>query len=282
MVGIQILFCNGNNKEHQGKLNTLLKDIFLDFKFWYDLDLWDENYESYSIAVNNEMIANICVYKTQVLLRGQNHRALSVGAVATKERHRGRGLSRRLMDHIIDKYHNTPMYLSANESVVDFYPKFGFKRLYEKQPVSNFAVNNSVLPIQLSYDDPKVWRYVYNRVNYSQELDCLNTASINMFHIHHGYLKNSLFEIPELKALVIAQQHEKTLKILGVFSLEHITFKDLARCLPFSNVERIEFGFMPYWTDIAYVMEEQETDPLFVRGLTCDLGTFKFPELSIT
>lgn len=37
---MQISFCNGNDKEYQFMLNNLLKNIFLDFQFWYDLNLW--------------------------------------------------------------------------------------------------------------------------------------------------------------------------------------------------------------------------------------------------
>ena len=78
--------------------------VFIDFQFWYDLNLWDENYESYSIIENGEMISNICVYKTNILFNNKQHPALSIGAVATKKEHRGKGLSRKLMEHIIDKY----------------------------------------------------------------------------------------------------------------------------------------------------------------------------------
>ncbi|HEY8422196.1 MAG TPA: GNAT family N-acetyltransferase [Thermoclostridium sp.] len=279
---MQIYFNNGNDKEYQYKLNNLLKDIFFDFQFWYDLNLWDENYESYSIIDNGEMVSNICVYKTKILLNQKQYSALSVGAVATKKEYRGRGLSRVLMEHIIKKYENVPMYLSANDSVVDFYPKFGFKRVYEKLPVCECAINNDAKPNMLSYDDPKVWNYVYNRVNFSQKLDCLNTASINIFHIYWGYLKNCIYELPEIDTMVIAQQKGEILKLIGVFSLKDICFAELVRYLPFTNVKEIEFGFMPYWSDINYIMKGYETDPLFVRGLQCDLGDFKFPDLSVT
>ena len=60
---MQILFNNQNNKEYQAMLNSLLKDVFFDFQFWYDLDLWDENYESYSMFENGEIVSNICVFK---------------------------------------------------------------------------------------------------------------------------------------------------------------------------------------------------------------------------
>jgi len=279
---MQVELCNGSDKKYQQRLNRLLKGIFLDFQFWYDLNLWDDNYESYSIADGDEIVSNICVYKAQLLFRGQTHLALSVSAVATRQDCRGRGLSRRLMEHIIEKYDGIPMYLSANQGVVDFYPRFGFRRVYKKQPVYGGTINNHLEPHRLPYNDPKVWGYVWDRVNFSKELDCLNTASINLFHIHLGYLKDSLFEIPELETMVVAEQQGTTLKLMGVFSLKTIRFADLLRHLPFCHVERIEFGFMPCWSDLSFHMEEQETDPLFVRGLACDLGDFKFPELSVT
>lgn len=95
---MEILFCNSNDKEYQERLNHLLKEIFFAFKFWYDLDLWDKNYKSYSIFDKDKIVSNICVYKTQILFEGQPHLALSVGAVATKEKHRRRGLTCKLGD----------------------------------------------------------------------------------------------------------------------------------------------------------------------------------------
>lgn len=277
-----IYFNNTNDKDYQRKLNNLLKEVFLDFQFWYDLNLWDENYESYSIMEQEEIVANICVYKTQVLYRGMQSTALSVGAVATKKEYRGRGYSKILMEHIQKKYEGYPMYLCANEGVIDFYPKFGFRRIYEKLPVYDCDMNHPVSAVKLSYDDAKVLNYINNRVNYSNHLDCINTASINLFHIHWGYLKDSIYELPGLDTMVIAQKKASTLKLIGVFSLKKISFSELYHALPFQDIKRIEFGFMPYWSDVSYRMEEYETDPLFVRGVNCDIGDFKFPELSIT
>lgn len=56
---MQIAFNNGNDKEYKLMLNKLLKDIFFDFQFWYDLNVWDEKYESYSIIENDEIVSNI-------------------------------------------------------------------------------------------------------------------------------------------------------------------------------------------------------------------------------
>lgn len=282
VINMELKFCNGNDKAYQALLNDLLKDIFLDFQFWYDLNLWDENYESYSIMEDGKIVSNICVFKTQVLFHGKQSLALSLGAVATREGYRGRGYSKIIMEHILDKYNKVPMYLGANDSVIQFYPRFGFQRIYEKLPVALVNINNQIEPIAMLYDDPRVTDYVYQRMNFSQILDCMNTKTINMFHIHWGYLKNSIYHIPELDTMIIAQQEGQVLKLIGVFSKKEITFGELALHLPFQGVNRIEFGFMPYWEDVGYSMQDYETDPIFVRNITCDLGDFKFPELSIT
>ena len=263
-------------------LNILLRDIFLDFQFWYDLNLWDENYESYAIVENDKIVSNICIYKTRLVFDKKQYQALSIGAVATRKEFRGKGYSRILMEHIINKYEGVPMYLSGNNSVVDFYPKFGFISTYEKLPVYKCEINNDKVPQRLRYNDQKVLEYVYNRINYSQKLDCLNTFSINIFHIYSGYLKNLIYEIPDIDTMIIAKQIDSTLKLIGVFSLKEIRFFDLLKRLPFDNINRIEFGFMPYWGDIKYTMQEYETDPLFIKNISCDLGDYKFPELSIT
>ena len=279
---MQIYFCNGNDKDYQTKLNKLLNPIFLDFQFWYDLNLWDNYYESYSIIKNDEIISNICVFKAKINFKGKVFDTLSVGAVATKEGHRSKGYSRILMEHIIEKYPYTPMYLSANDTVLDFYPKFGFKRVYEKLPVLDIKINNQTEPKKLDYDNPKVWKYIMNRSNLSKQLDCLNTAPINLFHIHLGYLKDCIYELPEINTLIVAEKNGSTLKLIGVFSEKQVSLEKMKKHLPFNEIERVEFGFIPDSLCGEYRFENYETDPLFTRNIKCDLGDFKFPELSTT
>ncbi len=280
---MKILFNNRNDRAYEDMLNQLLKEVFFDFRFWYDLNLWDDNYESYSILEKGEIVSNICVYKTRLLFNAKECLALSLGAVATKKEYRGRGLARTLMEHIFEKYDGVPMYLSANDGVVNFYPRFGFQRVYDKLPVCEYKVDNhQILAHKLRYDDPKMLDYVNKRINFSQKMDCLNTASINLFYIYKGELKDCIYELPEIDTLVIAEQKGTTLKLIGVFSLREIGFSELVSHLPFCNVDRIQLGFMPYWTDIDFTLQEYQTDPLFAKGISCDLGDFKFPELSLT
>lgn len=279
---MEISFCNTDNKNYQNILNVLLKEVFFDFKFWYDLNLWDTNYESYSIIENDVMLSNICVYKAKILMGGKTFEALSLGAVATKKEFRGKGLSRKLMRHIMAKYPDTPMYLNANKNVINFYPKFGFKMLCEQLPVANLNINNSEPAAYLEYGNPKVRSYIYNRVNFSSKLDCLNAQSINMFHIYSGVYNSNIYELKNLDTLLIAKQNAQTLKINAVFSLKNISFKQLAKALPFTGINKIEFGFMPCWNDLKFEMLSCEQDPWFIKNVGCNLNSLKFPELCAT
>ena len=280
-----ILFNNSNNKAYQRRLNALLSPIFFDFTFWYDLNLWDERYESYGLALDNEdgpIVSNICVFKTKLLWRGKPTEALSVGAVCTDPQHRGKGYARLLMEHVMARYPNTPMYLSANESVLDFYPRFSFRPVGEKLPVLVCAIDNPCPPVKLAFDDPKVARYVRERKVFSNVLDCANTDSITMFHIHLGPYKACLYEIPACQTLVVASQEGATLCLHGLFALRPVRWEELAAHLPFAGVGRVEFGFVPDGLNAPFHWEEFDGDPLFVRGAACELGDFKFPDLCFT
>ena len=56
-------------------------------------------------------------------------KGIQIGAVGTIPEYQNRGLSRYLMEYVIDKYDPVSdiIFLFANETVLDFYPKFGFK-----------------------------------------------------------------------------------------------------------------------------------------------------------
>lgn len=66
-------------------------------------------------------------------LNGATLKALQFGTVATHPDHLRRGLARRLMEHALSAYTDTVdlFFLYANPTVLDFYPKFGFKPIEE-------------------------------------------------------------------------------------------------------------------------------------------------------
>lgn len=65
---MNITFCNSNDKSYQKLLNDLMKETFLDFQFFYDLDLWDANYESYSIIQDQKIVSKCLTGRTASIL----------------------------------------------------------------------------------------------------------------------------------------------------------------------------------------------------------------------
>ncbi len=279
---MEIVFCNHNDQDYQRGLDALLTSVFFSFDFWFALHLWDEQYESYAIVEDGRFVSNICVYKSQILLHGRERLALSVGAVCTLPDYRGRGYARMLMEHIIARYPGVPMYLSANQSVVDFYPRFGFSRVEEERlPVAVLNMDHAASAVRMTPQD--VRQYLADRGNLSGVLDMRNSLPLSMFHLHSGAYDGMLYALPELDALLIAEQKGETLHIAGLFAPQPLTWARLAEHLPFSGVRRVTFGFMPDTLDIPYTMEPDPNPTIwFTRGVSADLNGLKFPELAAT
>lgn len=280
---MHIALCNSDDKQYQRGWNALVTMVFQDFSFWLDQNLWDTRYESYAIVEEGTFLSNINVFKTALLWDGKPVSALSIGAVCTHPAHRGKGYSRRLMEHILNRYPNTPMYLSANDSVLNFYPKFGFEPAYEKLPVIEASLDGTTPAVQLAYADPKVWAYVHGRVNFSAVLDCTNTDIVTMFDVRQDGLEQCLYELPDIQTMIVARQSGETLRLIGVFALRPVTWSQIMPRLPFAGVRRVEFGFMPDALDVGpHTMEACQGEVIFIRGTACNVSDRKFPELSWT
>ncbi|WP_201738300.1 MULTISPECIES: GNAT family N-acetyltransferase [unclassified Exiguobacterium] len=57
---------------------------------------------------------------------------IAIGRVVTRQTHRGKGYSRRLMDAAVADFGNDELYLQAQTYVEPFYASFGFSRTSEE------------------------------------------------------------------------------------------------------------------------------------------------------
>jgi len=98
-----------------------------DFRTWYEQGWWPDNYRPFSLFEGDQIVSNVSACEMTVLLEGQQIPAIQLGAVGTVPEARGRGLSRQLMETVLERYEKLPFaFLFANETVLDFYPKFNF------------------------------------------------------------------------------------------------------------------------------------------------------------
>ena len=132
---MQIVTSRGGDPAYQTMLDDLIREVFgFSFAPWFARGLWDERYESHAIVEDGRMLANISLFKSDLVVAGKPVRAHQFGGVATRKEARGKGLSRRLMEHVGNLYPETPAYLAAHPGVADFYPRFGFLKVGTYRP----------------------------------------------------------------------------------------------------------------------------------------------------
>jgi GNAT superfamily N-acetyltransferase len=255
--------------EYQGQLDDLLENVF-GFRLtpWIARNQWTEDYTCYSIIEDGVMLANVSAYRMKMRVSGREITCMQLGAVATRKERRGQGLSRMILESVLNASSDTPFFLYANSSVVDFYPKFGFRAAQEYQPWTAYRIGSQNGAMKkLSIESPETGTYLRERMCYSSLLDCLNAGPIHWFNLLAGY-GELIYEIPKLDAMIAAQQAGNILTIFDVWSKHPVLFSELAGFLDFPGVEQIHFGFNPDWLGLGYSVTPliEEGNMLFVRG----------------
>lgn len=263
-------------------LNDLIQGVFgFSFARWHALNLWKEEYVSHSVVENGRMLANVCTYEMNLTVDGKHVRAYQVGAVATRKECRGRGLSRLLMERACDRAGHSPMFLFVNETVVGFYPLFGFRRVYESVPRASCAPSAAASSaIKLAREDERVDRFLGNGRACSNLLDVRGASPIAHFHLLMDY-PDAIFFLPELDALCVAETHGDELYIAYLNAPACTRLPDVLAALPFPGFRRVRFGFMPDILGIGCEWErlDGDDDAVFVRGNLELPEPFAFPAL---
>ncbi|MCL2386878.1 MAG: GNAT family N-acetyltransferase [Defluviitaleaceae bacterium] len=282
---LEVTVSKGNNPVYEVMFDDLIQEVFgFSFVPWLEEELWDERYESYSIIEDGRMLSNVCIFKSDMIVSGETVKAIQFGAIATRKEMRGKGLSQQIMEHILSLYPNTLAYLSANPSVIDFYPRFGFRQIQKYKPEIAVNINNSPNgAIKYELDDSEFTFHFNKRGVFSNMVDYLNSQSIQMFHLLMEY-EDDIFYLPELNTLVIAQQDGNRLLLADVIAKKPITFEQLKEVLPFEGVEIVEFGFCPDWLGVTptWVSSNMNEDPFFIKGDWKLPEFYRFPIMSET
>ena len=262
---------NCHDPAYSAMFNALMEEVFgFSFAPWQALGLWDERYESYSVIRDGRMLSNICVFKSELLIVGRPVAAYQLGAVATAKAYRGQGLSRALMDHVLAVYPDVPLYLFANQSVLGFYPRFGFERkaqwelwleagdagwtgeagrIYPPKGIvrgaerggiaPGDAQNNGVAPgapaLPIPFTNPRVKDALARRGAHSALLDTLNADSVTLFHL---LMESDLdvYDLPGLDALTVVRREGDTLFLADVIAAAPIGYADVIAALPFEGI----------------------------------------------
>lgn len=268
--------------------NELAQKTFgLNFEDWYQNGYWGENYIPYSILDGDKVAANVSVNVTDFIWNGEIKHFIQLGTVMTEEKYRNKGLIRRLMQEIERDYGEKAdgFYLFANDSVLDFYPKFGFEEAAEYQYSKQISIyeEKKVKPVSMKEkaDWKRLEQIIETSVNNSK-FEMIKNVSLIMFYITK-FMQENVFYIEEQNTYVIAETEGEHLLIHNVFSEAPADLEQVFRAFG-KDIKHVTLGFVPQDTEQFCRSKIQEEDTtLFVKGKGFsgfEQGKIMFPTLS--
>jgi predicted N-acetyltransferase YhbS len=286
---MEILYNYRDNGGLRFGLNVLTKKVF-DFTFekWYDADFWDQNSVPFSVVEDGNILANVMAHTMSFLVDGEEKEFIQLGTVMTDPQYRGRGYSAAIFEKLMKIYGDRGyrnFYLFANDSVVDFYPKFGFEN--EKEYVCKCDMRSSSGKMKLRHIDMNDLSKVKDVVNFAVNNFAGKRVVLKNRGIYGFWLNGNenIYFSDEFNCYVAAEIKDDMLVIYDVFSAHEPNYKKLAEAFG-GNYSSVILKFSPTNTAGFETKEYSEQDcNLFIIG--DELKKFAsekliFPEFSHT
>ncbi|MDE6389558.1 MAG: GNAT family N-acetyltransferase [Lachnospiraceae bacterium] len=267
-------YLNEDSLRHS--FNILAKKTFdgLNFEPWYQNGYWSDRYNPYSIVIDGEIAANVSVNLMDFMWNGERKHFIQLGTVMTDERFRNQGLIRQIMNEIDKDYGQNAdgFYLFANDSVLDFYPKFDFHKAMEYRYAKPFSTSLESRMIQIPMLDKKDWHKLESAMRQSvpySRLNMMDNDNLIMFYVS-GFMQENVYYSQEYDTYVIADMEEDILTVHNIFSKKKYPMDDILAAFG-SDVQQVILGFTPLNAEGYTASAYREDDcTLFVKGKCFD------------
>ena len=259
-----------DDKHLRDSFNLLAEQTFdgLNFEGWYQNGFWGDNYDPHSIVTDGRVVSNVSVNRTDFLVDGRRWRMLQLGTVMTDPAYRGQGLGRAIMEYMEREYADVDgIYLFGNDSVVDYYPKFGFRPAREYAYSKKVSMTGERKAEQVPMDGPGGWTKLsaaMEKSTFREGCKMVGNPELIFFYVSQ-FMQEAVYHIPHLDAWVIAEPEDGVLTIHNIFADETVTIDDVAAA--FGAVTELRLGFAPADPTGWEIAELREEDcNFFVKG----------------
>ncbi|URZ08433.1 GNAT family N-acetyltransferase [Clostridium felsineum] len=240
-----------NNNLLRNSLNLLTQSIFgFNFEVWYTEGFWGDFYIPYSIFDNDKIVANVSVSVMDCEVLNEVKRYVQLGTVMTDVNYRNQGLSEYLINKVIEEWKNKSdmIYLFANDSVLKFYPKFGFEAACEyeyskKINSKNNTIKTKKLDMSLKESKELFLRSVVTS-NPMAKISVLKNMSLAMFYCCYS-MSDQVYYIEDYSAVAVAEFYDNILKLKEVFCTEETDIDKIINKLAYNGIKKVVFGFTP-------------------------------------
>lgn len=286
-------FLTGYQKDptYRAAFDQLVSQVFgLSFEAWYQLGYWNEKYIPYTLFDGERAVANVSVNIMDFNVFGQHKRYIQLGTIATNENYRNRQLSRFLMEHVLQYWSQQCdlIYLFANSSVLNMYPKFGFEPVkeyeYSQSLEKTFNEQEKIEKLDMSAQKNRDLLYQYAKHSGAfSNLAMQENADLVMFYCT-SFFKDNVFYIQSLDIIVVAQFNDNCLNLLDIFGKNnHIKIDTIIEKMAHNNIDKVTFGFTPKNCYDYHVKEAVSDETLFIqkdKTLLFQENKLMFPILS--
>jgi GNAT superfamily N-acetyltransferase len=278
-----------NDDRLRGNLNSLTRMVYgFDFEDWFLKGYWGDYYRPYSLLDGDTIVSNISVNVINFLVKGEKRTYIQIGTVLTVQENRNQGLSRILLEKVLAEWRGKCdlIYLFANDSVLDFYPKFGFNRVEEYQYSKEIDLNDSQSDVtKLDMSDNENKKFLRDQINLSfpfSQVSVIDNPSLVMFY-YTAFLADNVYYVKDLDAVAIADIEQDTLYLKDVFCEKEGSLDGIISALVNKEIRQVVLGFTPKDKtsfDENILIPE---DVLFILDDRCNLfgnEKLQFPVLS--
>jgi GNAT superfamily N-acetyltransferase len=282
-----------DNENLRSKFYDFVQTIFpsADFKVWFEKGFWLNNYKPFAIVMDDKIVSNVSITRMNLFVDGRERSGVQFGTVGTIPEYRGKGLSKYLMDYVLNRVKDSVdlLFLYANEDVLDFYPKFGFDRYSEVIfkcrsyiPEANYSARK--LDINSQADFKIIRRLVDERLVISRLFGANDYGFITLWHILNIFPDNILY-LEDDDIILIISERDGHLRVWDIIYSKPIDVDSaISKVIRENTVKSISYYFSPDQLNFKYDSVEEDIDsPLFVRGpFPIGKGEFKFPTTAQT
>jgi len=244
---------------------AITKEHFgFDFSEWIQNGYWDENFTSYAMVEGEEVVSYLTASRLMLCDNGKAVNLLQLGTVCTRKAYRRRGYSRVLIEAALaDAKDLDGAFLYANDTVVDFYPRFGFRKAEESDYKLFVSSCGEKRVKETDLSDPetlkRVKKAVYEAASYTPFGAKL--PNLAMFYLP----METVYEDPKTGAFFVAEAEGDTLHLSAVYAKTTLSLKEAAEAFG-REITVIHPQYLPFETPDEQTTLVEEDTSFFVQG----------------
>lgn len=229
---------------------ALAKNVFgLDFHPWLRSGYPDGSFIPYTLYDGQTAVASVGIAVSDFKWENSVKKFAQISTVMTLPDYRGKDLCHTLIKMVLEEWeHKCDMiYLYANDSVTDFYPKYGFVKAGEhvySKPVTKQKGVYKKLDLQNPEDRSLLTGYYEAYNNPFSALQMESNLSQMMFHCV-TFLHDNIYHVQKHDAVVIAEFEDNNIFCYDIFTDKKHDFDEIIGVLATDQTTSVRLGFTP-------------------------------------